>query len=101
MLDPLVVVVDGHRKLLFSPFLADHVLIQFLLDLPGLGNPKTSQILDGRNFGLSGVLLNNLVAYFDADIADIHPGPSEDLLHLAALIPSAKGATLLIVFVHE
>src|SRR5438067_221642 len=76
-LDPLVVVVDGDGKDLLGVVLADHVVVQEVEDLPGLG-----QLVEAHLGGLRQLLLDDVVAQVDALVADVHAGAGDELLHL-------------------
>ena len=65
-LHPLVVVVDGDRQDLLGVLLADHVVVQELEDLPGLG-----QLLERELGGLGQLLGDDVVAEVDALVTDV------------------------------
>ena len=65
-LDALVVVVDGHRERALGGLLADHVLVEHLVDLPRLG-----QVLDVEGRRGRELLVDDLVAEIDALVADV------------------------------
>jgi hypothetical protein len=85
-LHPLVVVVDRHREDLLGLVLADHVVVEELVDLPGLG-----ELVEVDLGGLGQLLLDDLVAQVDALVADVHAGAGDQLLHLLLRFP-AEGA---------
>ena len=64
-LQPLVVVVDRDREHLLGAVLADHVLVEDVLDLVRLG-----QLLAGLRRLLLELLANDVVAQLDAFVAD-------------------------------
>jgi hypothetical protein len=76
-LDPLVVVVDRDRQDLLGVVLADHVVVEEVVDLLGLG-----QLVELELGGLRQLLFDDLVAEVDALVADVHPGPGDQLLDL-------------------
>jgi hypothetical protein len=76
-LDPLVVVVDRDRQDLLGLVLADDVVVQELVDLPGLG-----QLVEAEVGGLGQLLLDDLVAEVDALVADVDAGAGDELLDL-------------------
>ena len=76
-LDPLVVVVDGDRQDLLRVLLTDHVVVQELVDLLGLG-----KLLEGEFGGVGQLLGDDVVAQFDALVADVDPGTGDQLLDL-------------------
>src|SRR5262249_5262930 len=67
--DAFAVVVNRYLQLLFDGFLADHVLVQELLDFERLRN-----FVGGAGRGLDLVVLKNRVANGNALIADIRTG---------------------------
>jgi hypothetical protein len=76
-LDALVVVVDGHGERLLRPVLPDHVGVQELADLHGLGKLFP---LDLARLGQ--LFLDDLVAQVDALIADVDTWAGDELLYL-------------------
>src|SRR6478735_874553 len=76
-LDALVVVVDRDGEGLLGVLLADHVGVEELEDLAGLG-----QLLEADLGTLGQLLLDDLVAQLDALIADVDVGASDELLDL-------------------
>ena len=65
--DPFVMVVHGHREGSFGPLLADHILVEDILDLGGGGN-----VGDVVHHVPLLVLRQDLVAEGDAFVADVH-----------------------------
>src|SRR5664280_2727259 len=85
-LDPLVVVVDGHRWRLFRHLLADDVAVEELVDLAGLG-----QLVPLKIGGVGELLLDDLVAKVDALVADVDAWACDELLDLFLRL-TAEGA---------
>src|SRR5690606_41871666 len=84
-LDPLVVVVDRDGQGALGPVLADHVLVQDLEDLLGLGQRAA------RRLGLLLELLaDDVVAQLDAFVADVHAGARDQLADLVLALPAAR-----------
>jgi len=81
------VVVHGDGEDLLRPLLADHVLVEDVLDL---GRPGDAQLLVARFF-LVDLLRDDVVAEADALVADVDGGPGNELLHLLLRL-SAEGA---------
>ena len=92
--DPFIVVIDGHGQDLLGPFLADDVFVDLLLDGGRLrdGQPDVS------GFVFFVLLGDDVVAQFDALIADVNPGAGDELLHLALAL-AAEGAQKISIFV--
>ncbi len=84
-LDALVVVVHGHCERPLGGFLPDHVFLQEIKDLAGLGQFETAQIGDFREF-----FFNDLVAEFNALIADVDAGPGNKLPDLLLALPAER-----------
>jgi hypothetical protein len=70
-LDPFVMIVHGYGKDLFGSLLADHVLIQDLLDLVGLRHIRARS----ENFLVVALLCDDVVAEIDAFVADVNGRP--------------------------
>ena len=84
-LDPLVVVVDRHRERLLGRLLPDHVGVEELEDLAGLG-----QLLEADLGPFGELLLDDLVAQLDALIADVDVGASNELLDLLLALAAER-----------
>src|SRR5690606_18438304 len=85
-LDPLVVVVDRHGERALGAVLSDHILVQDLEDLLGLGQRAA------RALGLLLQLFaDDVVAQLNALIADEHAGARDQLADLVLALP-AEGA---------
>ncbi|CAB4869296.1 unannotated protein [freshwater metagenome] len=84
-LDPLVVVVDGHREDLLRGDLTDYVLIKEVGDLPGRG-----EFLEMRFRCIGELFFDDLVAEIDALVADIHAGAGDELLDLLLRLPAER-----------
>jgi hypothetical protein len=72
------VVVDGDRESALGALLAHHVLLQDVVDLPGLGEVLQ---LEGRGSGE--LLVDDLVTEIDAFVTDVDAGAGDQLLDLA------------------
>ena len=90
-LDPLVVVVDGDREGALGGLLADHVLLQHLVDLLRFG--QVLQLEGGRRGQL---LVDDLVAEVDALVADVDAGAGDQLLDLALRLAAEAAEELLV-----
>src|SRR5690242_20250621 len=88
VLEPLVVVVDGHREDLLRELLADHVLVQDPADLA-----RRRQIRLGglAAFVRRAFLADDVVAKLDALVADEHRRSGDQLPHLVLAL-AAEGA---------
>ena len=84
-LDPLVVVVDRDGERAFGGFLADHVFLQEVKDLAGLGQFETAQVSYFREF-----FFDDLVAEFDALVADVDAGPGNELADLLLALSAER-----------
>ena len=84
-LNPLVVVVHRHRERLLGLVLANHVLVDELVDLARLG-----QLVPGRLGRLRELFLDDLVAEVDALVADVHTWPGDELLHLLLALSAER-----------
>jgi hypothetical protein len=84
-LDPLVVVVDRDGEGALGWFLANDVFLQEIENLAGLGKLKTSQV---GNF--CELFLNDLVAEFNALVADVNTGPGNELPHLLLALSAER-----------
>jgi len=90
-LDPLVVVVDGHRQRALGGVLTDHVLVQHLVDFPRL-----RQVLDVECRRSGELLVDDLVTEVDALVADVHPGACDQLLDLPLGLAAEAAEQLLV-----
>ena len=84
-LDPLVVVVDRDRQLLLRLLLADHVLVQELLDLVGGGEAR----LVGAALHPA-VVRDDVVADVDALVADEDGGPGDQLADVVLVLVAER-----------
>ena len=73
----LVVVVDGDREDLLGVLLPDHVVVEEVEDLAGLG-----QVLEAQLGGLVTLLGDDVVAQVDALVADVDTRTGDQLLDL-------------------
>src|SRR5690606_3457345 len=89
-LDALVVVVHRHRQRLLRPLLADHVLVEDLEDLLGLG-----QRAAGALRLLLELLADDVVAQLHAFIADEHARARDQLADLVLALPAERAAEAL------
>src|SRR6266545_4242756 len=85
-LDALVVVVDRDRQDLLGLVLADHVVVDEVVDLPRLW-----QLVELQLGGLRQLLFDDLVAEVDARVADVDTGAGDQLLDLLLRL-AAEGA---------
>jgi hypothetical protein len=92
-LDALVVVVDGDGECALRTLLSNHVLVQDLPDLLGLGEVLE---LERRRGGQ--LLIDDLVAEVDALVADVDPGAGDQLLDLALRLAAEAAEELLVGF---
>ena len=76
-LHALVMAVDGDRQDLLGVLLADHIVVQELVDLFGFG-----QLVEPHLGGISQLLLDDVVAQFDALIADVDTRSRNELANL-------------------
>jgi hypothetical protein len=83
--EPLVVVVDRDREHTLGVHLADHVIVQHLADL---GRSRDAVAgLDQRGLGF---LADDVVAQFDAFIADEHGRAGDQLAHLVLRLAAER-----------
>jgi hypothetical protein len=87
------VVVDGDRECALGRVLADHVLVEDLVDLGGLG--EVLELEAGRSGQL---LVDDLVAEVNALVADVDAGPGDQLLDLALGLAAKAAEELLVGF---
>ena len=90
-LDTLVVVVDGDRERPLGGFLADHVLVQDLVDLLRL-----RQRLELEAGSDGELLVDDLVAEVDALVADVDTRTGNQLLDLTLRLPAEAAEKLLV-----
>ncbi len=90
-LHALVVVVDGDRQRALGGLLADHVLVEHVVDLPRLGEVLEVEHRRGRE-----LLVDDLVAEIDALVADVDPGPGDQLLDLPLGLAAEAAEELLV-----
>ena len=90
-LDPLVVVVDGDRERALGGVLADHVLLQDVVDFLRLR--QVLQLEGGRRGQL---LVDDLVAEVDALVADVDAGAGDQLFDLALRLAAEAAEELLV-----
>src|SRR5208337_4691225 len=96
--DPAIVVVDRDREDLLCGFLSDHVLVEDLLDFPGLGNAGGF----GRDLLSPIFLRDDVVAQLDALIADIDGRASDQFLDFLLALPAERARKIGVVvpFLH-
>src|SRR6185437_3503165 len=85
-LQPLVMVVDRDREHLFGALLADHVLVEDLLDLVRL-----RQLVAGALGAVLELFPDDVVAELDALVTNEYGRPRDELADLVLALP-AKGA---------
>ena len=90
-LHALVVVVDRDGERALGGLLADHVLVEHLVDLPRGGEFLEVEHRRGRE-----LLVDDLVAEVDALVADVHAGPGDQLLDLALGLAAEAAEELLV-----
>ena len=90
-LNALVVVVDGDREHPLGGLLADHVLLEDVVDLERL---REALELEGRRRGE--LLVDDLVAEIDALIADVDARAGDQLLDLALRLAAEAAEKLLV-----
>ena len=88
--DPLVVVVDGDREDLLGPLLADHVLVERVLDLVRVRELGASR---PSGAALEHLLLDDLLAEVDALVADVDALACDELADLLLAL-AAEGAPI-------
>src|SRR5665811_941150 len=86
-------VVDGDREGALGGLLADHVLLEGLVDLT-----RFRQVLelDAAAAGRGQLLVDDLVAEVDALVADVDAGPGDQLLDLALRLAAEAAEELLV-----
>ena len=85
-------VVDRHREHLLGALLADHVLVEHLLDFVGLGQLVTRLV--GTVFQL---LTDDVVAQLHALVADEHRGAGDELAHLVLAFAAKRAVQQLAI----
>ncbi len=83
----LVVVVDGDGEGALRRLLADDVLLEEREDLTRLGKLELGDPVGGR---LGHALFDDLVAQFDALVADVHAGARDELLDLLLTLSAER-----------
>src|SRR5262249_13671611 len=84
--DALVVIVDGDREDLLRALLADHVLIEDLLNLRRLRHGRRR----GEALCLVALLRDDVVAEVDALVADVDGRAGDQLAHLVLALPAKR-----------
>ena len=100
--DALVVVIYRHRQGHLGSLLADDILVQHLVDLPG-GGDGVGNLPGGGVLDQVALVLQDAHAQLDALVADIGAGAGDepaDLILVLAAEGTADGA-LFVVFCHE
>src|SRR5262249_5675445 len=93
-LQSLVVIVDGDREHLLGALLADHVLVQNLLDLVGLG-----QLVARTLRSVLELLANDVVTQLDTLVANKHRGASDELANFVLTLSAERAVQKLSVIV--
>jgi hypothetical protein len=84
-LDPLVVVVHRYGQGLLGLLLPDHVRVEELVDLAGLGQAVPFELGRLRQF-----LFDDLVAQVDALVTDVHAWSGDELLDLLLTLSAER-----------
>jgi len=87
------VVVDGDRERALGALLADHVLVEDVVDLDRL-----RQVLELEGGRGGQLLVDDLVAEVDALVADVDAGAGDQLLDLALGLAAEAAEELLVRF---
>jgi len=87
------VVVDGDRERPLGALLADHVLLEDVVDLPWLG-----KVLELEGRGSRELLIDDLVTEIDALVTDVDAGAGNQLLDLTLRLPAEAAEELLVRF---
>src|SRR5437667_421303 len=92
-LDPLIVVVDRDGEDLLGPILADHVLVEDVLDLGVLG--KRADLAAFLFFPLLG---DDVVAELDALVADVDRRPGDQFADVVLALPAERALQRSVAF---
>ena len=84
--DALVVIVDGDREDALGALLADHVLVEHLLDLSRLRHGRGG----GEPLFLVALLGDDVVAEVDALVADVDGRSGDELAHLVLTLAAER-----------
>ena len=95
--DALVVVVDRDRERLLGALLTDHILVEDVIDLFGLGDVPEPEVLVDV---LVELFFDDLVAELDALIANVDAGAGDQLAHLLLRL-AAEAALQLTLLIPE
>jgi hypothetical protein len=87
------VVVDSYGEGALRAVLADDVLVEDVVDLPGL-----REVLELEGRGCGELFIDDLVTEVDALVADIDAGAGDQLLDLALRLPAEAAEELLVGF---
>jgi hypothetical protein len=87
------VVVDGNRESPLGALLADHVLVEDVVDLPGL-----REVLELERRWGGELFIDDLVAEVDALVTDVDARPGDQLLDLALRFAAEAAEELLVGF---
>src|SRR5207249_6584107 len=87
--DPLVVVVHGHREDLLGLLLADHVLVERVFDLARVGQLRGSRL---RLRLIEHLLFDDLLAEVDALVADVDALARDQLADLLLALAAERAA---------
>jgi hypothetical protein len=87
------VVVDRYGEGALGPVLTDHVLVEDVVDLPGL-----REVLELEGGWCGELFIDDLVAEVDALVTDVNAGAGDQLLDLALRLPAEAAEELLVGF---
>src|SRR5207245_3891076 len=90
-LDALVVVVDGDGEGALGLLLRDDVVVE-----DGVDVLRPRQVVEVELRGSGELLVDDLVAEIDALVADVDPGPGDQLLDLSLALPAEAAEKLLV-----